>query len=229
MVSKSRRPESQRHARRGRGQGEARRRGRPPGRSSGEETRDRIVAAAITLFSENGYGSTAVRDIAHRAKVRVSTLYHYFRSKEAIYAAVQERVEIAVRDIVVSCLDQDLEMKDLVRLLIERLFDFMREHRDESRLAFELVLGRVGAWEHPNPRHWVGLAEGVMRPAVARGVMKEIDPALFIVSVDALLHWHVVNEGVYRHTLGSDLRNAGTAERAKRHIVQLILRGLGLE
>lgn len=227
MARRSRRLEPQRLARRG--HGVARRRGRPPGRVTGVETRDRIIDAAIKLFSENGYGSTAVRDIAERARVRVSTLYHYFRSKEMIYVEAQERGEKAVRDIIVSCLDQNLEIKDLVCLVVERLFDFLREHRDESRLAFDSVLGRVGGLRPLRARHWVDLAEGVMRPAAARGAMKEIDPALFIISVDAILHWHVVNEEAYRRILGSDLRNDETAARAKRHIAQLILRGIGVD
>jgi len=228
MARRSRRLEPQRLARRG--HGVARRRGRPPGRATGAETRGRIVDAAIKLFSENGYGSTAVRDIAEAARVRVSTLYHYFRSKEMIYAEAQERVERALRDIIVSCLDQNLEVKDLVRLLVERIVDFLREHRDESRLAFDSILGRVGGgWRQPRTRQWVDLAEGVMRPAAARGAMKEIDPALFIISVDAMLHWHVVNEEAYRRILGSDLRNDETAARTKRHISQLILRAIGVE
>jgi len=211
-----------------RGHGVARRRGRPPGRVTGAETRDRIIDAAIKLFSDNGYGSTAVRDIAARARVRVSTLYHYFRSKEMIYGEAQERVERALRDIVVSCFDQNLELKDLVCLVVERLFDFLRAHRDESRLAFDSVLGRVGGRGHPSARRWIDLIEGVLRPAAARGAMKEIDPALFIISLDAVLHWHVVNEEAYRRILGSDLRNDETAARAKRHIAQLILRGVGV-
>jgi hypothetical protein len=138
-------------------------------------------------------------------------------------------VERALRDIIVSCFDQNLELKDLLCLVVERLFDFLREHRDESRLAFDSVLGRVGGWGHPSARRWVDLVEGVLRPAAARGAMKEIDPALFIVSLDAVLHWHVVNEDAYRRLLGSDLRNEATATRAKRHITQLVLRGVGVD
>lgn len=229
MAIRSRRLESRRRARRG--QGVARRRGRPPGRNTGDDTHDRIIEAAVKLFSEKGYGSTSVRDIAHRARVRVSTLYHYFRSKEEMYGEVRQRGEDAIRALVVSCLDQDLEFGELVRQLIDRLFDFLLEHRDEARLAFEgsLARGPLSQWEPPNLPHWVGLTEGVMRPAAARGAMKEVDPALFIVTVDGILHWHVVNEAMYRRIVGKDLRDPETAARAKRHIGEFIFRGLGIE
>jgi AcrR family transcriptional regulator len=183
----------------------------------------------VKIFAERGYGSTSVRDIAERARIRVSTLYHYFRSKDDMYGEVQRRVDLAVRDIVVSCLDEDLEFRDLVQQLIEKLFDFLLAHRDEARLAFEARLGRVATGDPGATREWVGLAEGVLRPAAARGLLTEIDPVLFIISMDGLLHWHVVNEAAYRRNGGRDLSDAETAERVKHHIVQMTLRGLGIE
>ncbi len=227
MAIRSRRLERQRHARRE--QGTARRCGRQPGGASGDETRDRIIEAAVRLFAERGYGSTSVRDIARRAHVRVSTLYHHFRSKEQMYAEVFRRREEAVRAIVVSCLDQDLEFSDMVRTIVERLFDYYATHRDEARLGAAAVLGGMGRWLAPDHRPWIELGEGVLRPAAARGMAKEIDPALFMISVDGLLTWHAINEAAYRRNLGNDLHDAETAERAKRHIVQIVLRGLGVE
>lgn len=227
MATRSRRLEPPRHARRG--QGTARRRGRPPGRATGEETHDRIIDAAVKIFAERGYGSTSVRDIAERARIRVSTLYHYFRSKDEMYAEVQRRVDVSVRDIVASCLNEDLEFRDLVQRLIEKLFEFLVAHPDEARLAFEGSLSRIASGDPGVTREWVGLAEGVLRPVAARGRLKEIDPALFVVSMDGLLHWHVVNEAAYRRNGGRDLSDAETAERVKRHIVQMTLRGLGIE
>jgi hypothetical protein len=113
--------------------------------------------------------------------------------------------------------------------LIERLFDFLLAHRDEARLAFEGSLNHIAGAEPASVQKWMGLAEAVIRPAAAKGLLKEIDPALFIISMDGLLHWHVVNEAAYRRNLGRDLSDVETAARAKRHIVQLTLRGLGVE
>jgi AcrR family transcriptional regulator len=226
MARRSRRLELRRHPHRG--QGASRRRGRPPGVASGIETRDRIINAAIKLFAEGGYGSTSVRDIAQQARVRVSTLYHYFPSKEEMYAEVRRRGESAVREIVVATLDQNLQLREQVQEILEKIFDFLLLHREEARLSFESRLGHVQGWE-ATARQWVGLAEGVLRPAVAKGLMKEIDPTLFIISMDGLLHWHIVNESAYRRAVGNELSDDETARRAKAHILQLTLRGLGLE
>jgi AcrR family transcriptional regulator len=52
--------------------------------ADGDKTRARIVAVALDTFARRGLLGTSVRDIAQRARIRVSTLYHYFPSKGAL-------------------------------------------------------------------------------------------------------------------------------------------------
>lgn len=52
--------------------------------------RERLVVAAVELFSEQGYDSTTVTQIAERAGVTKSTLFRYFPDKREILAAGQE-------------------------------------------------------------------------------------------------------------------------------------------
>jgi AcrR family transcriptional regulator len=49
--------------------------------------RDRIVLAALELLEEGEYDAIHVRDVAERADVALGTMYHYFSSKEHLYAA----------------------------------------------------------------------------------------------------------------------------------------------
>ena len=55
------------------------------------------MRAAVATFARQGLAGTSVRDIARLARIRVSSLYHYFPSKEALYGEVQERVHSQVR------------------------------------------------------------------------------------------------------------------------------------
>ncbi|MCP1187733.1 TetR family transcriptional regulator [Priestia flexa] len=43
-----------------------------------------ILSAALKLFAERGYDGTTIPIIAKEAKVGTGTLYHYFKSKEAL-------------------------------------------------------------------------------------------------------------------------------------------------
>lgn len=62
-----------------------RRRGRPPAaETTGEETRERIVEAAVELFAEKGFHGTGVAEIGERSGVQRGALYYHIGSKEEL-------------------------------------------------------------------------------------------------------------------------------------------------
>ena len=70
-----------------------RRRGRPAGARAGDPaTRERILAAARTEFSERGYDRASIRGIARAAGVDSALVHHYFGSKDQVFAAAIELV-----------------------------------------------------------------------------------------------------------------------------------------
>jgi AcrR family transcriptional regulator len=52
--------------------------------------RDRLVAAAVDLFTEQGYDATTVAQIAQRAGVTRSTFFRHFPDKREVLAAGQD-------------------------------------------------------------------------------------------------------------------------------------------
>lgn len=52
------------------------------------DTKAVIVAAAMELFWEKGYGSTSIADILGRADVNSGSLYHFFPGKQDLLVAV---------------------------------------------------------------------------------------------------------------------------------------------
>jgi AcrR family transcriptional regulator len=71
---------------------QVRRRPTAGGYARGEETRLRIVRAALELFGANGYEQTSTREIAARAGVNPPALQYYFDSKEGLYLACAEHM-----------------------------------------------------------------------------------------------------------------------------------------
>lgn len=55
-----------------------------------EPTRERILFAALKLFSEKGYLSTSVADILKEAGANSGSLYHFFPTKQDVLLAVLE-------------------------------------------------------------------------------------------------------------------------------------------
>ncbi|ARP86758.1 CerR family C-terminal domain-containing protein [Bordetella genomosp. 9] len=78
---------------------EAKRARRPAGSgyARGDETRLRIIEAAIERFGEAGFDGASTRDIAARAGVNAPALQYYFQSKEGLYRACAEHIAEDVR------------------------------------------------------------------------------------------------------------------------------------
>jgi AcrR family transcriptional regulator len=58
-----------------------------------EATRRAVLAAARTLFGQNGYTQTSVDEIAAAARVTKGAVYHHFAGKEALFRAVFAEAE----------------------------------------------------------------------------------------------------------------------------------------
>ncbi|ARP81641.1 TetR family transcriptional regulator [Bordetella genomosp. 8] len=62
------------------------------GYARGDETRLRIIEAAIERFGELGFDGASTRDIAAHAGVNAPALQYYFESKEGLYRACAEHI-----------------------------------------------------------------------------------------------------------------------------------------
>ncbi|HVL80036.1 MAG TPA: TetR/AcrR family transcriptional regulator [Actinomycetota bacterium] len=56
-------------------------------RTSGEQTKQRVVAEALRAFGERGYAATSLDDVAQGAGIRKQSLLYHFPSKEDLFAA----------------------------------------------------------------------------------------------------------------------------------------------
>jgi AcrR family transcriptional regulator len=59
-----------------------------------EETREALIAAARSLFADRGFAGVGTEEIVRAARMTRGALYHHFESKEDLFRAVYERVEL---------------------------------------------------------------------------------------------------------------------------------------
>jgi AcrR family transcriptional regulator len=57
-----------------------------------EANRAALMAAALTVFAEQGYEGAGVRDVVRRTDLASGTFYNYFDGKDAVFRAVLEEV-----------------------------------------------------------------------------------------------------------------------------------------
>jgi len=59
-------------------------------RNEASERYQEILEAAAALFAERGYAATSVRDIGERVGLLGGSLYHYIKSKEALFVKIHD-------------------------------------------------------------------------------------------------------------------------------------------
>lgn len=56
-----------------------------------EQRREQLLDTGAAMFAEKPYEDVMMEDVAARARVSRATLYHYFRCKRDLYAAIFRR------------------------------------------------------------------------------------------------------------------------------------------
>lgn len=91
-----------------------------------EATRKKIMSASVGLFAKNGLAGTSAKQIAQKAGVSVGLMYHYYRSKEEIFDAIEQHA-ISEFSQLHEMLEKEEVPEDAIRLLAKEIVDAMNE------------------------------------------------------------------------------------------------------
>jgi AcrR family transcriptional regulator len=104
-----------------------------------EETRERILNAALQLFREKGFDETTMRDVAAAAEMATGAAYYYFRSKEDLVMALYARSTEEKRSFLPAAIERTKDLKKRLRAVIDANFEQFADHRRLFR-----ALARIG-------------------------------------------------------------------------------------
>jgi len=90
---------------------------------AGGETKQRILAAALTIFAEQGYNAATLREITSAAGVNIAAVNYHFGSKQALMRAVFGRLARPVNELRLKLLDEYEEQAKGKPLSLEQIFD----------------------------------------------------------------------------------------------------------
>lgn len=105
------------------------------GYARGDETRHRIIEAAVELFGEHGFDGASTRDIATRAGVNAPALQYYFENKEGLYRACVEALAEDTMKTVGPAIERAREVLDAnanTEALIDAFIDILEVIADRA-------------------------------------------------------------------------------------------------
>jgi AcrR family transcriptional regulator len=94
-----------------------------------EETRERILDAALRLFRARGFEQTTMRDVATEAGVATGAAYYYYRSKQDLVMAFYLRTDEESRDAFTKAIAASKSLQKRLRGIVDAKFEQFAEHR----------------------------------------------------------------------------------------------------
>ena len=176
-------------------------------RANGEETRRKIVLAALELFVRKGYHATSMIDIMNKVGLTKGSFYAHFRSKGDMLLLIIERYRARFLDGIIKHVNEsEGNALDRLHQCISFSARFVTEHENlcvfltflstelKADVDFEPMLKSV----YRDYQKFIG---GIIRQGVTQGLVdKTTDPDLaaltFMALHDGMLHQWVLNKNM---------------------------------
>jgi TetR/AcrR family transcriptional repressor of nem operon len=119
------------------------------------DTRERLIAAAMQLFQQQGYGATGVAQILKAADAKSGSLYYFFPTKEDLLLAVLEKYRQMLWPVLLDPIFSRISDP------IERIFGLLDGYRQfilASDFTYGCPIGNLAlelAHTHPNVRRLI--------------------------------------------------------------------------
>lgn len=187
------------------------------------ETSRQIARAATRLFAERGYEATPIRLIVEAARVARPTLYHHFRSKEALAHEVITLPMTRLVESLRALLESPSPPLRRLEAMAEAYFAFSREDPERARFVHALFYGPPGSALACQIACFAAAMDRLLAAAVARTVDAGLVAAGRADDCTAALRGLIVV-----HTLDFLYRGRELGPELARRIVHDLMKGYGL-
>ena len=202
--------------------------------SAEHTSRDKILDAAEALFAKRGYAAVGLRELAEVVGLGKSSLFHHFRNKAQLYAAVNARILVRIEARLVRSLaaggdpvvrlerwlddivDLLAENPTYARVLLRSLFEDDDLPGDlpeelEGRRAVDGIMTSVGA---------------LLREGMGVGRFRAANVQHLLLTLVGLTVFPFASDEFGAEVLGRDIFDAAEVRRRKREVRELLRFGL---
>jgi len=146
--------------------------------------RRQIIEAALACFTEMGFLDTTMGDIRIRSNASNGSIYHHFRGKDQLAAAVYLEGLTEWQEAMVAQLEEHPGALEGVYAMVRCHLSWVREHPDWIRYIFQMrhagfMTGELDSVAEQNKRFVQGLTQW-LDPHVERGTFRRLPAELYV-------------------------------------------------
>ena len=166
----------------------------------GKDTKERILLAALDMFSQNGYAGTNIRELAASLDIGKSSMYRHFESKEEIWNTLLDRM-IAYYAEQFGSPEHLPPVPDSLEGLVEMTMRMVRFTVHDEKIIMTRKVLAIEQFRDDRARalaskHFLtGLTDmfaPIFASMMSKGLLKQDDPALlafaYTAPISALIH-----------------------------------------
>ncbi|WGS53501.1 TetR/AcrR family transcriptional regulator [Paraburkholderia sp. D15] len=208
----------------------ARRPGRPSGAARGPEQRNRLIDAALELFSRQGIGDTTLGEIAREAGFTPAMMHYYFKTRDQLLdVLIDERFAQLRSGLGVPFIENPDDPVAAITQLVRRIVQAATEHPWFPSLWVREVISDNGVLRQRMQERFGNLHQKTALGAIARWQAEgrlnaQLEPALAFVTLLGLTLLPLAASKMWRN---DPLRSGIGGEEIARHAVALLTQGLG--
>lgn len=142
-----------------------------------------ILEAAIILFSDRGFESTSIQDIAETAGVGKGTVYLYFKSKEDLIKQVYDHCySMDIR----ACsrgIEQQKNAVDKLCVRMDNIIEYLLSHPREARIEqmYKVAYSREACFSYYQEEMYEAI-DTVVKEGIEKGELRDM-PAILLTRI----------------------------------------------
>ncbi len=190
--------------------------------------KEEILQAAITIFSEKGYYSASIADIANLLKIGHGTIYRYYKNKQAIFDAVVNSILQKLATVVQDEPPETNslhEYKEQIIRISDRLISIFQADQRIARIAlYETPEGNNDTANHVSASFllFAKFIQEYMRNGVDKGFLRP--------NMDQEIAARIVTSMIFETIKAASMEGSDEVlvSRWRDEIIQIMIGGLGV-
>jgi len=197
-------------------------------------SRDKILDAAEDLFARRGFAGIGMREVAEIAGLGKSSLFHHFKSKAQLYAAVAVRILDIFDRRLTAALAAGGDPVTRFDRWIDVLIDTFAEHPTSARLLLRSLFeddDLTGATEEEQQadrtlKKLLSAVASLLREGMEIGVFRAANIPHMLQSLIGLTVYHFASGEFGEEMFGQSLFSPALVRKRKEEVKALIHHGL---